>query len=116
MFKLKNKEQEIWCTKLGFSNDDINCIVTAISFELATFYLDELKDRINKNWKKLAQELHPDHGGNIEDFKSASTVYVELKKFLNAITIPTAKINVETKTTVIHQYSQPFTNWWSRKY
>jgi hypothetical protein len=116
MFKLKNKEQEVWCSKLGFSNDDIDCILTAISFELATLYLCELKERINKNWKKLAQELHPDHGGNVEDFKSASMVYVELKKFLSAITIPNTKLNVETKSTVIYQYDQPFTNWWSRKY
>jgi hypothetical protein len=116
MFKIKNKEQEFWCNKLGFTNDDVDCILNAISSELATFYLCELKERINKNWKKLAQELHPDHCGHAEDFKSASEVYQELKKFLNSITIPRSTFNIDTTYTVISKDAQPFTNWWSRKY
>jgi hypothetical protein len=70
--------------ELGVLPADVEKLQRMAVFEEATAWLDELKDRVRKNFKRLAFELHPDRtGGDLEKtalFKLYGTVKDDFEK------------------------------------
>jgi hypothetical protein len=70
-------------TDLGITRDDIHALRT-LPFEVAVKRLEELKERVRKNFKALALALHPDRTGGdpvkTERFKVISSIKDEFEK------------------------------------
>lgn len=68
---------------LGVAPADVDAL-RRMPFEAAVKHLEELKERVRKNFKRLALELHPDRTGGdaekTERFKVVSSIKDEFEK------------------------------------
>jgi hypothetical protein len=113
-------------TSLGLTNEALQACASAASAGHANSRLADLKADVKKAYRRRAIELHPDKGGDAEQFKVLAAAYSQIEKFLETlefrfrnqvpgyqvirVRVTSGPVTTSSTTTTTHFTS----DWWNR--